>query len=158
MGSLSLLQEILPTQGSNLHCSWMFYQLSHQGSLLRTDTELNSSTWRNKYIKNKHNSKQNPYACYKNVTWWQVIWYHSLITTRKPHLSPHKWRNSGNPFVQSLSWYDFSLQPQPMPFFSFYSYSKLLHSYLRTSEPWIVLSVRYSPQFIYYLCIWLKST
>ena len=33
--SLSLLQGIFPTQGSNpglLHCRWILYQLSHQGS------------------------------------------------------------------------------------------------------------------------------
>ena len=36
VGSLSLLQRIFPTQESNpglLHCRWMLYQLSHQGSL-----------------------------------------------------------------------------------------------------------------------------
>ena len=35
MGSLSLLQGILPTQGLNPglpHCRWILYQLSHQGS------------------------------------------------------------------------------------------------------------------------------
>ena len=35
VGNLSLLQEILPTQGSNpglLHCRWIRYQLSHKGS------------------------------------------------------------------------------------------------------------------------------
>ena len=35
VGSLSLLQEIFPTQGSNpglLHCRRILYQLSHQGS------------------------------------------------------------------------------------------------------------------------------
>ena len=35
MGSLSLLQGIFPTQGSNpglLHCRWILYQLSHEGS------------------------------------------------------------------------------------------------------------------------------
>ena len=35
VGSLSLLQGIFPTQGSNsgfLHCSWILYQLSHKGS------------------------------------------------------------------------------------------------------------------------------
>ena len=35
VGSLSLLQEIFPTQGSNPgvpHCRWILYQLSHQGS------------------------------------------------------------------------------------------------------------------------------
>ena len=35
LGSLSLLQGIFPTQGSNprlLHCRWIVYQLSHKGS------------------------------------------------------------------------------------------------------------------------------
>ena len=35
VGSLSLLQEIFPIQGSNpglLHCRWILYQLSHKGS------------------------------------------------------------------------------------------------------------------------------
>ena len=35
VGSLSLLQEIFPTQGLNpglLHCTWILYQLSHKGS------------------------------------------------------------------------------------------------------------------------------
>ena len=35
MGSLSFLQGIFPTQGSNPglpHCRWIFYQLSHKGS------------------------------------------------------------------------------------------------------------------------------
>ena len=35
VGSLSLLQGILPTQGSTpglLHCRWILYQLSHKGS------------------------------------------------------------------------------------------------------------------------------
>ena len=35
VGSLSLLQGIFPTQGSNpglLHCRWILYQLSHEGS------------------------------------------------------------------------------------------------------------------------------
>ena len=36
VGNLSLLQEIFPTQESNrglLHCRWILYQLSYQGSL-----------------------------------------------------------------------------------------------------------------------------
>ena len=35
VGSLSLLQGIFPTQGSNpglLHCRWILFQLSHKGS------------------------------------------------------------------------------------------------------------------------------
>ena len=35
IGSLSLLQGIFPTQGSNpglLHCRWILYQLCHMGS------------------------------------------------------------------------------------------------------------------------------
>ena len=36
VGSLSLLQGIFPTQGSNPgfpHCRWILYQLSHKGNL-----------------------------------------------------------------------------------------------------------------------------
>ena len=36
VGSLSLLQEIFPTQGLNrglLHCRWILYQLSYEGSI-----------------------------------------------------------------------------------------------------------------------------
>ena len=39
VGSLSLLQGIFPTQGSNpglRHCRWILYQLSHQGCPLGT--------------------------------------------------------------------------------------------------------------------------
>ena len=43
VGSLSLLQGFFPTQGSNLgllHCRWILYQLSHQGSLHYVETKL----------------------------------------------------------------------------------------------------------------------
>ena len=39
VGSLSLLQGIFPTQGSNSglsHCGWILYQLSHKGSWRNT--------------------------------------------------------------------------------------------------------------------------
>ena len=45
VGSLSLLQGILPTQGSNpglLHCSQTLYQLSHKESLAESEEELKS--------------------------------------------------------------------------------------------------------------------
>ena len=47
VGSLSLLQQIFLTQESNwglLHCRWILYQLSYQGSLI--DTEKNQVTAR----------------------------------------------------------------------------------------------------------------
>ena len=48
MGSLSLLQQIFPTQESNwglLHCRWILYQLSYQGipSLIRLSPSSNTS-------------------------------------------------------------------------------------------------------------------
>ena len=46
VGSLSLLQGIVPTQGSNPglpHCRWILYQLSHKGSLVFIKTM--SSNW-----------------------------------------------------------------------------------------------------------------
>ena len=44
VGSLSLLQGIFPTQESNqglLHCRWILYQLSYQGSPLNMYMDLN---------------------------------------------------------------------------------------------------------------------
>ena len=44
VGSLSLLQRIFPTQGSNpglQHCRWILYQLSYQGSLIDKKAFLN---------------------------------------------------------------------------------------------------------------------
>jgi len=43
VGSLSLLQGIFPTQGSNSgvpHCRWILYHLSHQGSPKYTKSSL----------------------------------------------------------------------------------------------------------------------
>ena len=54
MGSLSLLQGIFPTQGSNpglLHCRWILYKLSHKGRLVADDMIL--------YIENpKHTTRK----------------------------------------------------------------------------------------------------
>ena len=49
VGSHSLLQGIFPTQGSNLgllHCRWILYYLTHQGSLHKTDVILHNSLLR----------------------------------------------------------------------------------------------------------------
>ena len=46
VGSLSLLQGIFPTQGSNpglLHCRWILYQLSYQGSPTLFESTVKSS-------------------------------------------------------------------------------------------------------------------
>ena len=44
VGSLSLLQEVFPTQESNrglLHCRWILYQLSYEGSpLVKYEKEI----------------------------------------------------------------------------------------------------------------------
>ena len=45
VGSLSLLQGIFPTQGSNpglSHCRWILYQLSHKGSPIMGNGLLNN--------------------------------------------------------------------------------------------------------------------
>ena len=52
VGSLSLLQGIFPTQGSNPglpHCRWIIYQLSHKGS------QIFYVSSDNKYIKSRIN-------------------------------------------------------------------------------------------------------
>ena len=46
VGSLSLLQGIFPTQGSNpglLHCRQILYQLSHKGSSLHHNLKIPTS-------------------------------------------------------------------------------------------------------------------
>ena len=48
VGSLSLLQGIFPTQQLNqglLHCTWIFYQLSYQGSPNLQYSQLFTSLW-----------------------------------------------------------------------------------------------------------------
>jgi len=48
VGSLSLLQQIFPTQGSNpglLHCKWILYHLSPQGSHCTCMQSLFSPVW-----------------------------------------------------------------------------------------------------------------
>src|SRR5574337_949469 len=45
VGSLSLLQRIFPAQGSNwglLHCRWILYQLSYQGTTSNTVNQIYS--------------------------------------------------------------------------------------------------------------------
>ena len=49
VGSLSLLQGIFPTQGSNPgfpHCRRILYQLSYKGSLTSTLPQINLRSWR----------------------------------------------------------------------------------------------------------------
>ena len=48
VGSLPLLQEIFPTQGSNPgvpHCRWILYQLSHKGSPSNEIEAYDSAFW-----------------------------------------------------------------------------------------------------------------
>ena len=43
MGSLSLLQQVFPTQESNqglLHCRWILYQLGYQGSPINEKEDI----------------------------------------------------------------------------------------------------------------------
>ena len=54
VGSLSLLQGIFPTQGSNPglpHCRWIPYQLSHQGSPFSFQVHYQIFTWHQDCIK-----------------------------------------------------------------------------------------------------------
>ena len=50
MGSLSLLQKIFPTQELNqglLHCRWILYQLSYQGSPLESEEMIKTTSFYN---------------------------------------------------------------------------------------------------------------
>ena len=56
VGSLSLLQQIFPTQESSrglLHCRWILYQLSHQGSPILPQLKINLKRQKNKNPTNK---------------------------------------------------------------------------------------------------------
>ena len=62
MGSLSLLQGIFPTQELNrglLHCRWILYQLSYQGSIL--NKLQNKREKMKKYVKQIKNLQEYNY-------------------------------------------------------------------------------------------------
>ena len=66
VGSLSLLQGIFPTQGSNPglpHCSQILYQLSHKGSLSTTICKLK--------INDMHLDGDTPELCHRWAESWQ---------------------------------------------------------------------------------------
>ena len=84
VGSLSLLQQILPTQELNqglLHCGWILYQLSYQGSPI---------------IKKAREFQRNTYFCFidyaKASVWSQQTVENSSRdgNTKPPDLSPEK--------------------------------------------------------------------
>ena len=90
-GSLSLLQGIFPTQGSNpglLHCGWILHQLSHQGSPVAAHCCLNGTIQaeKNDHRKNtgdiegmKSNKKVNLYVNQKQ--YWLHLEYFEVCYT-----------------------------------------------------------------------------
>ena len=74
VGSLPLLQEIFPTQGSNpglLHCRWILYELSHKGSpgkpYMLPKGLLNSSTTFVIYHSERRNSTRLRFCLVQNL-------------------------------------------------------------------------------------------
>ena len=70
--SLSLLQGIFPTQGSNpglLHCRWILYHLSHRGSLLGVVMlfilikRMKADIWERLLFPNKKKIKRENFCC-----------------------------------------------------------------------------------------------
>ena len=76
VGSLSLLQGILPTQGSNPglhHCRHILYQLSHKGSPIMVVYITKYLT--NKFIaKNMLKASTNNYLDYTDIYLHQSLW------------------------------------------------------------------------------------
>ena len=74
VGSLSLLQGIFPTQGSNPalpHCRWVFYQLSHKGSP-RTLGCLVKSSFSSSHVRMWKLGHKESWAP-KNWCFWTVV-------------------------------------------------------------------------------------
>ena len=70
VGSLSLLQGTFPTQELNrglLHCRWILYQLSHQGSPLRNTTRQSK-----KYTMDAHGTLG--YPEWNSWSWKETCW------------------------------------------------------------------------------------
>ena len=72
VGSLSLLQGIFPTQGSNpglLHCRLILYQLCHKGSPIREELLQNVIHWR-KWQPTQVYLPQEPHEQYEKAKWY----------------------------------------------------------------------------------------
>ena len=73
MGSLSLIQGIFPTQGSNpglLHCRWILYQLSHrEAQLIRALLKERQTGKKKKKIQSKKLKPKTPLLPYQNYAW-----------------------------------------------------------------------------------------
>ena len=68
VGSLSLLQGDFPTQGSNrglLHCRWILYQLSYEGSLL--DHWFTVKRFKSEIVRGKGREKGMELPCFLQV-------------------------------------------------------------------------------------------
>ena len=88
VGNLSLLQGIFPTQESNwdlLHCRWILYQLSYQGSpnLKNTDIEVAQSCL----------TLCDPMDCSRpGSSVHEIFKHYQLIFKQEPESGPRKWK------------------------------------------------------------------
>ena len=91
VGSLSLLQGIVPTQGSNLglpHCRWILYQLSHQGSPYQMTTPIGS-------FPGGATGQEPACQCRRHETWiWSLGQEHPLEKEMATHASILAWKIS----------------------------------------------------------------
>ena len=91
MGSLSLLQGIVPTQGSNPglpHCRWILYQLSHQGSPYQMTTPIGS-------FPGGATGKEPACQCRRHEMWiWSLGQEHPLEKEMATHASILAWKIS----------------------------------------------------------------
>ena len=82
VGSLSLLQGIFPTQGSNPglpHCRWILYQLSHKGSPWISKCWLKGFSWfQQADIGMLPSEKLHQFTCQPNIS---ILWIPRLLPT-----------------------------------------------------------------------------
>ena len=82
VGGLSLLQGILPTQGSNLHllhCRWIPYHLSHQGSPY--------GFWKKSYCWRPSIKISITYNTQNLFSFYNLVDHFSLLCPRTAHVS-----------------------------------------------------------------------
>ena len=112
VGSLSLLQEILLTQGPKMglpHCRWILYQLSHKGSPITLEWVAYPSSRRSSHPRNQIRSPALPGGFFTNRAIREApdinefLYYH-FINLYLPYR---------NIYFQGQGTYKFILSPEP---------------------------------------------
>ena len=134
VSSLSLLQRIFPTQGSNPglpHCGWILYQLSHKGSprilgiRIELGIELGSSALQVDAIPTELSGKPLFYTC--SVYMSVLLWIHPTLSFPSRPVSTSPFSMSvpyftGTSLRQQLEGHPFLLFPPKLKCLSYPSF------------------------------------